>query len=126
MHARSLLAAAAMLVLFCGQAAARDLSVVVRPPGQEAIDKVFIQPFTTATGIPVQAGSWEGGLDTLRAQVTIILDKLTEGPSLHTRKRKTSHAGRDEEFLTQTLGRLPLGLGPRTAEPLEVLEVEAA
>jgi putative spermidine/putrescine transport system substrate-binding protein len=69
MHARSLLAAAAMLVLFCGQAAARDLSVVVRPPGQEAIDKVFIQPFTTATGIPVQAGSWEGGLDTLRAQV---------------------------------------------------------
>jgi putative spermidine/putrescine transport system substrate-binding protein len=69
MHARSLLAAAAMLVLCCGQAVARDLSIVVRPPGQEAIEKVFIQPFTAATGIVVQTGAWEGGLDTLRAQV---------------------------------------------------------
>jgi putative spermidine/putrescine transport system substrate-binding protein len=69
MHARSLLAVAAMLVLCCGQAAPRDLSVVVPPPGQEAIDKVFIQPFTTATGIAVQSGRWEGGLDALRAQV---------------------------------------------------------
>ena len=68
MHARSLLAAAAMLVLCCGQAAARDLSVVLRP-GQEAIDKVYIQPFAAATGIAVQSGIWEGGLDTLRAQV---------------------------------------------------------
>ena len=56
MHARSLLAVAAMLACRGGEAAARDLTVVVRPPDQEAIEKVFIQPFTAATGIAVQVG----------------------------------------------------------------------
>ncbi len=69
MHARSLLAVAAMLALCGGEAAARDLSVVVRPPGQEAIEKVYIQPFTAATDIAVQVGTWEGGLDALRTMV---------------------------------------------------------
>jgi putative spermidine/putrescine transport system substrate-binding protein len=68
MHARSLVAAAAMLALCYGQAAARDLSVLARPPGQDAIDQVFVQPFSAATGIAVQNGTWEGGIDALRAQ----------------------------------------------------------
>ncbi len=68
MHARSLVAAAATLVLCCGQAAARDLSVMVRPPGQDAINHVFAQPFSAATGIAVQTSTWEGGIDALRNQ----------------------------------------------------------
>jgi putative spermidine/putrescine transport system substrate-binding protein len=68
MHARSLVAAAAMLALCSGQAAARDLSVLARPQGQDAIDQVFVQPFSAATGVAVQSGTWEGGIDALRAQ----------------------------------------------------------
>lgn len=68
MHARSLVAAAAMLALCCGQAAARELSVLVRPPDADAINQVFAQPFTAATGIAVQTDTWEGGVDALRSQ----------------------------------------------------------
>lgn len=68
MHARSLVAAAAMLVLCCGQVAARDLSIVVRPPSHDAIHQVFVQTFTAATGIAAQTGTWEGGIEALRTQ----------------------------------------------------------
>ena len=68
MHVRSLVAAAAILGLSFGIAAARDLTVVARGPAQDAIKHVFIQPFTTATGIAVQSESWAGGIDALRTQ----------------------------------------------------------
>jgi putative spermidine/putrescine transport system substrate-binding protein len=68
MHARSLVAATAMLALCCSQAAARELSVLVRPPDQDTINQVFAQPFSAATGIAVQIDTWEGGIDALRAQ----------------------------------------------------------
>jgi putative spermidine/putrescine transport system substrate-binding protein len=69
MHARSLVAATAMLALSCGLAAARDLTVVGRAPAQDAIRQVFVRPFTEATAIPVQLETWEGGIDVLRTQM---------------------------------------------------------
>src|ERR1700734_1557833 len=91
MHVRSLVAAAAILALSYGIAAARDLTVVARGPTQEAIKRVFIQPFTTATGIAVQSESWGGGIDALRTQskapdnvwdlVQVDSDELTTGCS---------------------------------------------
>jgi putative spermidine/putrescine transport system substrate-binding protein len=69
MHARSLVAAAAILALSCGLATARDLTVVGRAPTDNAIRQVFIQPFVGATAIAVQSADWEGGIDALRAQV---------------------------------------------------------
>ena len=68
MHARSLVAAAAILALSCGLAAARDLTLVARAPTQDAIRQVFVRPFTAATAIAVQTESWEGGIDALRTQ----------------------------------------------------------
>ena len=69
MLARSLVAATAILVLSCGFAAARDLTVVARAPTQDAIKQVFARPFTEATAIAVQIEVWEGGIDVLRSQV---------------------------------------------------------
>ncbi len=69
MHARSLVAATAMLALSCGLAAARDLTVVGRAPAQDSIRQVFVRPFTEATAIPVQLETWEGGIDVLRTQM---------------------------------------------------------
>jgi putative spermidine/putrescine transport system substrate-binding protein len=68
MHARLLVAAAAILALSCGIATARDLTVVSRASMQAAIAEVFARPFTEATTIPVEVEGWEGGIDTLRAQ----------------------------------------------------------
>jgi len=69
MHARSLVAAVAILALSFGIAAARDLTVVGRGnAAQGAIKEVFIRPFTNATTIPVQTESWDGGIDALRVQ----------------------------------------------------------
>ncbi len=68
MHARLLVAAAALLVLPCGLAAARDLTLVVRTPNLDAIREVFVRPFTAATEIAVHLESWEGGIEALRAQ----------------------------------------------------------
>ena len=120
MHARSLLAAAALLVLCCGQAAARDLSVVVRAPGQEALDKVFIHPFSAATGIPVQSASWEGGLDTLRAQlkapdntwdlVLVDADELASGCSEGLfEKLDWSAIGGKDHYLSQAVSDCGVG-----------------
>jgi putative spermidine/putrescine transport system substrate-binding protein len=68
MLARSLVAAAAMLVLCCAQAAARDLSVMVRSLSQDTISQVFVQPFSAATGVIAQTSPWDGGIETLRTQ----------------------------------------------------------
>jgi putative spermidine/putrescine transport system substrate-binding protein len=68
MHARSLVAAAAILALSCDIAAARDLTLVTRAPGQEALKQVFVLPFIDATGIATQLETWEGGIDALRIQ----------------------------------------------------------
>jgi putative spermidine/putrescine transport system substrate-binding protein len=69
MHARSLVAAAAILALSSGFAAARDLTVVARGSTAEAATReVFAKPFTMATDIAVRAQSWDGGIDVLRTQ----------------------------------------------------------
>jgi putative spermidine/putrescine transport system substrate-binding protein len=69
MHVRSLVAATAIFALWCGIAAARDLTVVARGSStEEATRDVFSKPFTTATGIAVKEESWDGGLDALRTQ----------------------------------------------------------
>jgi len=68
MYARLLVAAAAILALSCGLATARDLTLAMPPQIQAAIEKVFVQPFTAATGIAAKTEAWEGGIDSLRAQ----------------------------------------------------------
>jgi putative spermidine/putrescine transport system substrate-binding protein len=69
MHARSLVAAAAILALTFGSAAARDLTVVARgTTALKATKDVFARPFTSATTLGVQDESWEGGIDALRTQ----------------------------------------------------------
>src|SRR5579863_1332310 len=68
MHARPLVAAAAILAMSFGAASARDLTIVALSPGQSAVTSVFAQPFTAATTIPVQVASWNGGIDALRTQ----------------------------------------------------------
>jgi putative spermidine/putrescine transport system substrate-binding protein len=69
MHARSLVAAAAILAVSFGTAAARDLMIVARGnAAQEATKEVFARPFTAATTIPVKDESWDGGIDALRTQ----------------------------------------------------------
>lgn len=66
MHARSLVAAAAILVLSSGLASARDLTVVARTAARSAIEQVFANPFTAATAKPVKLDGWDGGQDALR------------------------------------------------------------
>ena len=88
MHARSLVAAAAILALSCGPATARDLTLVARPPTQDAIKEVFVRPFTEATAIAVQTESWEGGIDALRTQAKTPDNAL--GPR-HGGQRRTRH-----------------------------------
>jgi putative spermidine/putrescine transport system substrate-binding protein len=69
MHARSLVAAAAILALTLGSAAARDLTIVARGAAAvKAVKDVFAHPFTAATTIGLQDESWEGGIDALRTQ----------------------------------------------------------
>jgi putative spermidine/putrescine transport system substrate-binding protein len=68
MHARSLMAAAAILGLSFELAEARDLTVVARAGMHDAVQQVFAHPFSVATDIPMQVTEWTGGLDALRAQ----------------------------------------------------------
>ncbi len=68
MHARSLVAAAAILALTCDLACARDLTIVTPSSAQAPIGEVFVRPFIGATAIRVQQESWDGGIDNLRAQ----------------------------------------------------------
>ncbi len=68
-HARTILVAAALLVMPLGGVLARDLTVVTRGgPTNDAVSDVFVRPFTAATGIPAQLENWEGGMDALRTQ----------------------------------------------------------
>jgi len=69
MHVRTLLAAVAVLATSFGFAAARDLTILTRGgPMQEATRTLLADPFATATMIPAQTESWEGGIDALRSQ----------------------------------------------------------
>jgi putative spermidine/putrescine transport system substrate-binding protein len=69
MHARSLLAAVALLAA-SSAADARDLTVVARGEIMpEAVRQVYVQPFSVATGIPTKLQSWNGGMDALNAQI---------------------------------------------------------
>ena len=122
MHVRSLVAAAAILALSCGIATARDLTVVARGPTQEAIKRVFIQPFTTATGIAVQSESWGGGIDALRTQskapdnvwdlVQVDSDELTTGCSEGLfEKLDWSAIGGKDHYLPQAVSDCGVGSG---------------
>ncbi len=122
MHVRSLVAAAAILGLSFGIAAARDLTVVARGPAQDAIKHVFIQPFTTATGIAVQSESWAGGIDALRTQtkspdniwdlVQVDSDELTTGCSEGLfEKLDWSAIGGKDHYLPQAVSDCGVGSG---------------
>ena len=75
MPVRTLLAAVALLVAPAlapqpASASPNDLTIVTRDETlQRAIESAFVQPFTGITGTSVQQQIWEGGIDTLRAQV---------------------------------------------------------
>jgi putative spermidine/putrescine transport system substrate-binding protein len=64
-----LIGAAALLAASIMPAAARDLSLMLRPPDLLGPwQAVFIAPFTAATGIRVDAGVWPGGTEALTPQ----------------------------------------------------------
>ena len=57
-------------LLYGGGAAARDLTVVSWGGAyQDAQKKVYFEPFTAATKIPLTDESWDGGIGVLRAKV---------------------------------------------------------
>lgn len=68
MHARPLVAAAAILAMSFGAASARDLTIVALSPAEAAVQQVFAHPFTEATAIPTNMAGWDGGIDALRTQ----------------------------------------------------------
>jgi putative spermidine/putrescine transport system substrate-binding protein len=68
MHARTLLAAMVLFAAPSAFAGPKDLMIVSRDVSlQSAIQTAYVQPFTAATGYPVQQEVWDGGIDTLRA-----------------------------------------------------------
>lgn len=73
MHARTLLAAMALLLAPCAvippaSASPTDLTIASRDESfQHAVQIAYVQPFTGVTAIPVQQEVWEGGMDALRA-----------------------------------------------------------
>ena len=122
MHARSLVAAAAILALSCGPATARDLTLVARPPTQDATRQVFVRPFTEATAIAVQTESWEGGIDALRTQaktpdnawdlVMVDSDELATGCSEGLfEKLDWSAIGGKDHYLPQAVSDCGVGAG---------------
>jgi putative spermidine/putrescine transport system substrate-binding protein len=122
MHARSLVAAAAILALSCGSVTARDLSLVARPPTQDATRQVFVRPFTEATAIPTQTETWEGGIDALRAQaktpdnawdlVMVDSDELATGCSEGLfEKLDWSAIGGKDHYLPQAVSDCGVGTG---------------
>jgi putative spermidine/putrescine transport system substrate-binding protein len=66
MHARLLLAAAALAALAQRPALARDLGVLANADMRDALRDTFVAPFTGATGLPAQTDAWSGGIDALR------------------------------------------------------------
>jgi putative spermidine/putrescine transport system substrate-binding protein len=123
MHARSLVAAAAILALTVGPAVARDLTVVARgAAAQEATKQVFGVPFTNAAAIPVKEESWEGGIDALRAQakspdnpwdmVMVDSDELATGCSEGLfEKLDWSAVGGKDHYLPQAVSDCGVGAG---------------
>jgi putative spermidine/putrescine transport system substrate-binding protein len=122
MHARSLVAATAMLALSCGLAAARDLTVVGRASTLDAVKTVFVRPFIEATSIPVQLEAWEGGIDALRTQiktpdnamdvVLVDADELAEGCSEGLfEKLDWSAIGGKDHYLAQAVSDCGVGAG---------------
>ena len=122
MHARSLVAAAAILALSCGPAAARDLTLVARAPTQDATRQVFVRPFTEATAIAAQTESWEGGIDALRTQaktpdnawdlVMVDSDELATGCSEGLfEKLDWSAIGGKDHYLPQAVSDCGVGAG---------------
>jgi putative spermidine/putrescine transport system substrate-binding protein len=122
MHARSLVAAAAVLALSCGLATARDLTLVARAPMQDAIKEVFVRPFTAATSIAVQLESWDGGIDALRTQlkapdnawdlVMVDSDELAAGCSEGLfEKLDWSAIGGKDHYLAQAVSDCGVGAG---------------
>ena len=123
MHARSLVAAAAILALSSGFAAARDLTVVARGSTADAATReVFAKPFTMATDIAVQAQSWDGGIDVLRTQakapdntwdlVMVDSDELAAGCSDGLfEKLDWSAIGGKDHYLPQAVSDCGVGSG---------------
>jgi putative spermidine/putrescine transport system substrate-binding protein len=97
MLVRSFLAAVALFVVPLAAASpaianSNDLTIVTRDQSlQRAIQLAYVQPFTTATEIPIQLEAWEGGIDVLRTHAkapdntwTLVLvdpDELAAGCS---------------------------------------------
>jgi putative spermidine/putrescine transport system substrate-binding protein len=123
MHARSLVAAAAILAVSFGTAAARDLMIVARGnSAQEATKEVFARPFTAATTIPVKDESWDGGIDALRTQtktpdnpwdlVMVDSDELATGCSEGLfEKLDWSAIGGKDHYLPQAVSDCGVGAG---------------
>jgi len=122
MNARSVVATAALFTLWCDLAVARDLTIVARPSALPAVHEVFVKPFTIATTIPVQTESWDGGLDTLRAQakspdntwdlVMVDTDELATGcaEGLY-EKLDWSVIGGKDHYLSQAVSDCGVGMG---------------
>ncbi len=122
MHVRSLAAAAAIFALWHAHASARDLTLVSRGPGPDAMREVFVRPFGAATAIPVQMESWDGGLDALRAQakapengwdlVMVDGDELATGctEGLFEKLDWSAIGGRDH-YLSQAVSDCGVGAG---------------
>jgi putative spermidine/putrescine transport system substrate-binding protein len=122
MHARPLVAAAAILAMTSGSAAARDLSLVALPPTEPAIQEIFARPFVMATTIPAQVSNWDGGIDTLRTQakapdnswdlVMVDSDALTAGCSEGLfEKLDWSTIGGKDHYLPQAVSDCGVGAG---------------
>ncbi len=70
MLARRLIGAAALLAASMMPAGARDLSLMLRRPALVAPwQRVFVAPFTAATGIKAVPGVWSGGVAALTPQL---------------------------------------------------------
>ena len=123
MHARTLLAAAAILAASLGTAVARDLTIVTRGGSEhDAVRNVFAGPFTAATGIAAQEESWEGGIDALRAQakapdndwdlVLVDADELSTGcGETLFEKLDWSAIGGKDHYLPQAVSDCGVGAG---------------
>ena len=121
MHVRTPVAAAVILAMSFGFAAARDLAVVTRGGlMQQATKDVFAKPFTTATTIAMQEESWEGGIDALRTQakapenawdlVLVDGDELTTGCSENLfEKLDWTTIGGKEHYLPQGISDCGVG-----------------
>ena len=122
MHARPLVAAAAIFALSCSLATARDLTLVGRGQMQDAIKEVFVQPFVAATAIAVRTEGWEGGIDVLRTQaktpenvwdlVLVDSDELATGCSEGLfEKLDWSAIGGKDHYLPQAVSDCGVGAG---------------